>query len=536
MSNEPSPVNVERSTVGSEQRPPTEAIGAALLRVARRSPQATAIVFPDCRWTYAELLNEAAIRARSLQAMGIRPGEVVGLAMADEPEAIALFLGAALYGAIPALFALGVVRASVLAPRLPYLAAKAFIISGDGGRAFVDMIAEAHAIIGRDPVPAMHVTDDAYRSFIAAGADIPWDVERAAEQVDLDDDAAIVFTSGMTGVPKTCPVSHRNIMCKAVPFAECFELSANSRIWIGVRMCQIGFISPLLIAIATGAAVVVSGGLDADGIRALISAERVTHAYPIYLGTWLPIINSPRFWPSDFSQLSHVGLVGPVSALRRVQRALPQAVVMNMYGSAEEAGAFCMPRANDPVERRLVSSGRPFAGHEVRIVEPDRDTLVRAGQIGEIQVRGEGVPKPRQRNELGSTFTPDGWLRTSDLGAVATDRSLTYHGRSSEMLRIGQETVSAVAIETVLALHPDVAVAQVVGRPDPDLGEVVAAFIELRPGGNATAESLVSFCRDHLPAANVPRYVVFMSEWPTSAAKIFKPALSSMPVGRKLLI
>src|SRR5271155_2974108 len=111
-------MNNERSMMTSEQASPTETIGAALLRVVRRSSDATAIIFADRRWTYAELLDEAVLRARSLHAMGVRPGEVIGLAMDDGPEAIALLVGAALYGVVPALFALGVVRASILAPRL----------------------------------------------------------------------------------------------------------------------------------------------------------------------------------------------------------------------------------------------------------------------------------------------------------------------------------------------------------------------------------------------------------------------------------
>jgi acyl-CoA synthetase (AMP-forming)/AMP-acid ligase II len=98
-----------------------------------------------------------------------------------------------------------------------------------------------------------------------------------------------------------------------------------------------------------------------------------------------------------------------------------------------------MPRARDPVERGLASSGRPFAGHEVRIVEPDRNTPVQAGEIGEIQMRGEGVPNPRANNKFGSILTADGWLATSDLGSLAPDGFRTYHGRRSEMLRIGHE-------------------------------------------------------------------------------------------------
>lgn len=523
-------------SVRTDRNSTAETVGAALIDSARRSPGATAIIFPDQRWTYEMLLEQATARARALRSRGLAPGDVIGLTLEDGPEFIALFLGAALCGIVPALFEPGVVRASILAPRLPFLAARLFIVSGSEGRAFAEMLIEAHALIGREIVPSLNADDASYRDFLNGGSHDTWDAAGAAGSVQPEQDAAIVFTSGMTGLPKTCPVSHRNLMCKVKPFCERFELSSGSRLWIGVSMFQIGFVAPFLTAITVGATLIVSQKLTADGIRSLLEAQRVTHAYPIYLRNWLPIVYAPQFWPSQFSHLSHVCLVGPTTALRRVQRALPQTVVMNTYGSAEEAGAFCMPRSSDPVDVRLASSGPPFPAHEVRIVVPDTGVTVRRGEIGEIQVRGTGVPQPHPTNDFGSNFTADGWLRTSDLGEILTDGSLVYHGRRSEMLKIGAATVSAVRIETVLMLHGDVAVAQVVGHPDEHLGEVAAAFVELRHGGTVTPDALVEFCRMHLPVNQIPRYIRFVSDWPTSASKIYKPLLTSMPVGPRLRV
>jgi fatty-acyl-CoA synthase len=511
-------------------------IGAVLIERARKHPSTTAVIFPDARWTYAELLEQAILRARAMHARGLRAGDVIGLAMDDGPEFIRLFLGATLCGVIPALFATSVVHASVLSPRLPFLAVKLFIASGREGRAFVDMLGEAHSLVDRAVAPTLHMEDAPFHTFLAAASTDGWDLETSIGNVRADQIAAVVFTSGVTGLPKTCPVSHRNLLCKAAPFGECFELEASARMWIGVRMFQIGFVTPFVTAIAKGASVIVAPpAFGPDELRAFLIAERVTHAYPIYLQNWLPIVQAPAFQPSDFPDLSHICLVGPTTALRRAQRAVPQAVIMNTYGSAEEAGAFCMPRSDDPVDKRLATSGRPFAGHEVRIVNPDSGVRVRTGAVGEIQVRGEGVPKPSLGNDFGSDFTTDGWLRTSDLGEIGEDRRLTYHGRLSEMLKIGDETVSAIKIETVLALHADVALAQVVGKPDSKLGEVPVAFIELRPGAIATAAQLVEFCLERLPPNHVPRYVQFVSDWPTTASKIYKPVLTGMHAGPRLV-
>lgn len=508
-------------------------ISAALLDSAHRRPNHPALISPGASWSYAALLEQASLRARAINALGLSSGDVLGLAMDDGFEFLAMMLGASMCGVSMTLFAPDV-RASVFAPRLPFLSAKAFIASGEEGRRFIPMLAEAYDLIGLPPAPAIHIDDPEYTNFLAAGAASDWDAEAAARAVKLDQDAGIVFTSGMTGLPKTCPFSHRNIMCKSMPFARRFEMDASSRLWIGVGMFQIGFIAPFFAAIELGATLLDTSGRDHDSARRFLSAERVTHAYPIYLSSWLPIVNAPAFRPSEFSDLTHICLVGPATALRRVQRALPHAAVMSTYGSADTAGAFCMPRAGDAAETRLSSSGRPFPAHEIRIVDPEIGALLPAGAVGEIQVRGEGVPEARAANAYGSVWTSDGWLRMSDLGTLEHDGRLVYRGRLSEMLKIGGEMVPAIDIETALTSHREVAVAQVIGRPDAELGEVAAAFVELRPGAAISASDLVAFCRDHLPESHAPRFIRFVTDWPTTSSKIYKPSLHDMDVGPRI--
>jgi acyl-CoA synthetase (AMP-forming)/AMP-acid ligase II len=514
---------------------PPRTVGAALLGAAERWPAAEAFVTPEIRWSYADLHDQATSMARTLNAMGLNSGDRVGVAADDGPELVALLLGAAMCGVVPILFAQREgVRASVLAPRLPILQPKAYFILGADGEAFAKVLPKAQALAGQAATAPIALDGDVFQDFVRAGAANRWDAEAAARKVKPEQDLAVVFTSGVTGLPKTCPISHWNVLCKAGPFRRRFELEQGDRLWIGVRMHQIGYVTPLLIALAAGATVLSTGDMDCAHVRKLLGGERVTHAYPIYLGNWQPIIYAPDFRPSDFSELSHVCLVGPSSALRRVQRALPHALVSNTYGSAEEAGAFCMPRPDDPSEVRLGSSGRPFPGHEIRIVDPDTGEVCPRSVIGEIQVRGEGVPAPSPQGGFGSLYSDDGWLRSSDLGLIGETGELTYRGRLTELLKVGGEVISALEIETILLDHREVAIAQVVGRKDPKLGEVAAAFVELRPGSTVTAEQLAAFCATRLPRAFVPRYIRFVSEWPTASSKIYKPLLADMPAGPRI--
>jgi acyl-CoA synthetase (AMP-forming)/AMP-acid ligase II len=189
---------------------------------------------------------------------------------------------------------------------------------------------------------------------------------------------------------------------------------------------------------------------------------------------------------------------------------------------------FCLPRADDTAEVRLASVGRPFPGHDVRISDPLSGSAVPLGAVGEIQVHGPGVPPLEDQGDSDSSFSSDGWLRTGDLGSLTSDNVLRYHGRLTEMMNIAGENVSAMEIEMILSAHPGVAVAQVIGIPDEHSGQAAAAFVELHPGYDLHAEDLIGFCRDHGDRLRVPRYIAFVESWPTTASKIFKPALEKM--------
>jgi fatty-acyl-CoA synthase len=353
----------------------------------------------------------------------------------------------------------------------------------------------------------------------------------------MDSTVAIVFTSGATGPSKACGISHRQLFCSVDSFIERFELSNDSRLWLPLPMFQVGFLMAFAASISVSAALIACERFDAVNALSVLIAERITHAFPIYATYWLPILYQPGFRPSELIDLSHAVLLGPMSVLRRVQRAVPQCVLMQIYGSAETAGAICMPRADDPVGVRLGAAGGVFPGQQVRIVDPKTGAVRAPGGIGEIHVRGVGVvtryvddPRATARAVLS-----DGWLRTSDLGCMSPDGVLEYLGRLSDMLTIGGQSVAATSIEASLSAHPSVAMAQVIATPDARLGEVSVAFIEVRPGTLLDSAELIAFCRERMNADHIPRYVNIVVEWPISASKIRKQALARLPLGERLV-
>jgi acyl-CoA synthetase (AMP-forming)/AMP-acid ligase II len=127
--------------------------------------------------------------------------------------------------------------------------------------------------------------------------------------------------------------------------------------------------------------------------------------------------------------------------------------------------------------------------------------------------------------ETAAAFSADGWFRTGDLCAIDDAGRVSFHGRLKELIKVGGENVSPLELESFLEQHPEVMVAQTVGMPDKRLGEVVAAFIQRRPGSELSEEELITYCRGRIASFKVPRYVRFVDVWPMSATKIQKHVL-----------
>jgi acyl-CoA synthetase (AMP-forming)/AMP-acid ligase II len=216
--------------------------------------------------------------------------------------------------------------------------------------------------------------------------------------------------------------------------------------------------------------------------------------------------------------------VAPPDVLRRSQAAMPHVVQLSAFGITEGGGIVCYNYMTDTLEQRTESCGLPMDGLEVRVVDRETAQPISPGEIGEIVIRGYGVFEGYYKDpeKTKASFDGDGWFHTGDIGIERPDGRLVYMGRTKDMLKVGGENVAAAEVESFLSTHPAVKIAQVVGVPDPRLDEVAAAFVELKPGAQATQEELIAHCRGKIASFKVPRYVRFVTEWPTSATKIQK--------------
>ena len=522
-----------------------------LLRAAQRSPDSDALIFPESRLTYQQLADSAFEHARSLMALGIKPGEHVGILMPNCPEFIELLFGIVLAGGVAV-----TVNARYKAEELAYVAENAdlkAVITSSLASEYVDFAGllqdalpgladapDARALL-LDSAPSLRfvtrIGDDApsgflpYEAFRAAAAQrTRADVDRRRQSVQPTDPGLMMYTSGTTSNPKGCPLAHGKLVrTGAAMNRERYFLDADDRFWAPLPMFHMASILPLLGCFDAGCALLSMNRVDAGVALEMMERERVTVAFPAFPTVTNELIAHPRFAKTNLSRLRRINNVAPVEMLRNFQQAFPQAVQTGAYGMTELCGVVSYNHPDEDLESRLYTCGKPFAGLEVRIVDPETLEELPTGEHGEIWVRGysvfDGYYKAPEKN---AESFHEGWFRTGDLCSVDGEGRIAYHGRIKDMLKVGGENVAAVEIESWLATHPAVKLAQVIGVPDERLLEVAAAYIELEEGARATEDEIIDHCRGKIASFKVPRHVRFVDDWPMSTSKVQKFRLREM--------
>jgi fatty-acyl-CoA synthase len=507
---------------------------------ARRSPDTDALVFPDSRLTYAQLLERATWRARELQALGVRRGDRAGILMPNAPDIVEFLIGAALLGAalvpintrfkprelrhvitdaeLTALVTTDDIDEHVNFKTLLYDALPGLRESEDPTHLELEVapFLRGIALVGARGAPGF--VDGPTLRELAAGYPEPPDGPSA------DDPALILYTSGTTAHPKGCMLSHRAIVLDAQGIAERFRIPADDRWWDPLPMFHAGALMLMSGVFVAGATFVSMARFDPDVAFDLIERERATVLYPLFPTITLTLMHHPRFADLDTSSVRVVTNVAPADVQRQIQDAFAPAVLMSAYGITELCGTLVFTELDDPLEARVTTCGTPLPGFDLRVVDPDSNLPLPAGVRGELVGRGpsrfDGYYNNPEQTSL--AIDAEGYFHTGDLCSIDEGGRVWFHGRIKDMLKVGGENVAAIEIESYLATHPAIKLAQVVGIPDPRLLELPAAFIELVPGASLTEEEAIAFCKGEIAGFKVPRHVRFVEEWPMSATKVQK--------------
>ena len=524
---------------------PVHTLGAMLRASAAAAPDADALVFPDDRRSHGQLYAAARRWAKAFIALGVEPGNHVGILLTTRPEFVELLFGAALAGAVAV-----PVNARYQASELAYLVKDAdlalLVTSGrvadtlDFGErlcAALPSLASSGAALALPEAPGLRriVCIDApcapYMTgggaALAAGAAVgDAAVDARLEAVDPEALAFILYTSGTTANPKGAMISHRAIVGNSRNLGLRYRVGPRDRVWSPLPIFHIAGILPMTMVLDAGGAYLTVPHFDAGVALAMLGRERATVAYPSFVTIMQDLITHADFATTDLSSLRLMNsnfAVQPAWIKAAMTAAMPHTVQVGTYGLTEAAGTVCTSNLDDSFELRTGRLGVPLDDWQVRIVDVETGADCPLGVQGEIVARGPHMLK-------GYYNAPDktaevmrhGWFHTGDIGAFDASGHIMFHGRTKDMLKVGGENVAAAEIEAMLQSHPAVKLAQVVGLPDARYAEVPAAFVELTAGASASEAELIAHCRGQLASFKLPRHVRFVSEWPMSTSKIQK--------------
>ncbi len=520
---------------------------ALLLHAAETAPEQVSLIIDEVRLTNSDRVARARKVAGMFESFGLKRGDHIGIFMPNCAEYLDLLFGA-MYAGIVAV----TINARYKSHDL------AFVIADSGIRALftVARVAENVDFLSTciDGLPDLRAVAQGKvetgkapqleRLIVVGGGSDAWpaldDVlanvsDGAVVDCKADDIALMMYTSGTTANPKGCLLSHRCIVGNAIGMAARWHMSAADRFWDPLPFFHMSTVLPLTACLVSGASFYATGHFEIGAALNVLKDDEITIAFPAFPTLMNQIIRHPDFSAQALPELRIVNNVAPVDTLRQFQAAIPHVTQVSAYGLTEAGGVVSFGSPDDDLEHRVTSCGQPFPGIDVRAVDPQTREVCEPGATGEIQVRGyclfdgyHNAPEATARAVQG------GWLNTGDLGSVSHDGYVSYSGRSKDMLKVGGENVAALEIESFLNTHPAVALSQVLGVEDARYLEVPAAFIELKAGQSLTGDELIAFCTGKIARFKIPRYVVFVTEWPMSATKVQKFRLRETPLGDRI--
>ena len=519
-------------------------MGDLVDRAAAERPDGDAVVFPDERASYRELAALTDRCARSLRALGVEPGDKVGILMPNSLDFVAAFVGAAKLGAVPVPIN-GRFKVHELAHVIGHADIRALLTAAgpEGSVDYPALLADVFPdASGQDPrgvrlegAPELrrlvHLNGERSgfltRSAFEAGADevSEADVRLLGQRVRIRDVAMLMYTSGTTARPKGCLLTHEALIRHGANVARSkFGMSPEDRFWDPLPLFHIGGVVPLLGCIAVRAAFIHAGHFDPGVSLRQLEEERCTVAYPAFDLIWLAILDHPDYPSADLSRLRIVQSITTPERLRDLQRRMPWAAEVSSFGATECASNLTLTQPDDPEDVRITTLGTPVAGMELKVVDPETGVKRPTGEVGELCFRGyarfEGYYKEPELTA--AAIDHEGWFHTGDLGRLDEGGRLVYSGRLKDMLKVGGENVAAIEVEDFLVSHPAVNIVQVVGVRDARYDEVPAAFVQIAPGETLQERELIDFCVGSIATYKVPRYVRFVEEWPMSGTKIQK--------------
>ena len=524
-------------------------IGAQLDRTAARFPDNEALVVrhQDVRWRYREFTEKVDAFAAGLLALGLEPGDRIGIWSPNNSEWAVTQFAAAKAGLIlvninPAYrlaeleYALNKVECRALVTAEAFKSSRYIemlrtlapeLDRARPGALKAEKLPHLETVVrlGSEATAGMYNFADVPQLAGAAERDR---LRTLADTLQFDDPINIQFTSGTTGFPKGATLSHHNILNNGYFNGVTLGLSEQDRVCIPVPLYHcFGMVMGNLMSTAFGATMVYpSEAFDPLEVLRTVEAERCSVLYGVPT-MFIAELDHPEFAGFDLSSLRTGTMAGspcPIEVMRRVIGEMHMEEVTIAYGMTETSPVSFQSATDDPIERRVSTVGRVHPHVEVKVVNQD-GKVVPSGETGELLTRGYSVMRGYWNDEEKTRESIDGagWMHTGDQATIDADGYCNIVGRIKDMVIRGGENVYPREIEEFLYRHPKVQDVQVIGVPDEKYGEELCAWIKLRDGEDANADEIKAFCKDQIAHFKVPRYVRFVDEFPmTVTGKIQK--------------
>jgi fatty-acyl-CoA synthase len=524
-------------------------VGQCLADAAARWPDNTAIVsrHQGKRLSYRELNEQVDTLAAGLLALGLMPGERIGIWSPNNLEWVLTQFATARAGLIlvninPAYrlaeleYALNKVQCRALITARQFKSSDYLgmlrnlapeLATCAPGQLQAARLPHLELVIalGDEPSPGtLRFAEVAARADAANRAR----VTELSALLQPDDAINIQFTSGTTGMPKGATLTHFNIVNNGYFVGRAMRFTDQDRLCIPVPLYHcFGMVMSVLTCVTHGATMVFpSDAFEPRAVLEAVAAERCTalHGVPTM---FIAELDHPEFASFDLGSLRTGIMAGapcPIEVMKRVLNEMHMTGVTIAYGMTETSPVSFQSQPDDPLERRVSTIGRIHPHVQVKIVDTEGRTVPR-GVKGELCTRGYSVMRGYWDDEARTqeAIDPAGWMHTGDLAVLDDEGYCNIVGRVKDMIIRGGENVYPREIEEFLFRHPKIQDVAVFGVPDVRFGEQIAAWVRLREGEAANAEEIRAFCQGQIAHYKIPHYVEFVQEFPmTVTGKIQK--------------
>lgn len=509
----------------SETRFDNLTMGSIIRRSAQTYPNRTALIFNDERCSFKEYNERVNRAAHTLSALNVNKGQHVAILGKNSIQYLELCHGAGKIGAV-----FGTINWRLAPEEIAFIVQDAdnillFVEAGfqDLAARFIDRIPGVRIVVYGGPVTLENA--QSYEALTQSASS-----EEPEIEVNGDDEAIIMYTSGTTGLPKGAVLTHSNVCWDTVAALTYVPPSQHDCFLLSMPMNHVsGLHTQTTTFLMRGLPIVIMSQWEPEEACRLIEKHRITLAY-ILVAPLLQLLDSPLKTRYDLTSLRRLMTAAAKYTPELIVRAMNELGVESvyfMYGLTEAAPIVSTTEFTAQMIQKPNTLGFPVWYNDVRIVD-EHDNPLPTGEVGEIIVRGPNVFKGYyKRPEANAQILKNGWLHTGDLGYFDEDGFMFFVDRKKDMIKSGGENVYSIEVELALMkTSPEIAEIAVVGIPDAKWGEAVTAFIVTRDHQAPDEAGILQRARTLLAGYKVPKTIIHRRELPKNVSgKVLKRQL-----------